>query len=336
MPRPRLKLAFSDFWADFDPQSNFFLDVLRTRFEVELSSHPDVLICSTFGHEWKAYSCFRILFTGENLPPDPRFFDASLSFEPTSGTNYYLPLYRLYACYPLAFQERTLSRSDWERKKRIGMVFSNAKSKFRTWTFHRLNRTLGVDSGGRAFNNVGGPVADKGKFLGDYRFSVAFENTRWPGYTTEKLIEAYSFGTVPLYWGNPGIAEVFNPRSFLSVEGKADFPRLLGQLETLLGDYDSFKAIYEEPLFPGNQEPEFLRSQSIAAFLETAIAGGRVRTQARPPSDLQVYQWGHLWKYREWDQKYRGWIAFLRRFSWVGYALEKTKGVLKRYLRKAA
>ncbi len=67
---PKLKVAFSDFWFGLDPERNFFTDVLRTRFDVEISSEPDVLFCSTFGDGWHGYPCPRVLFTGENIVPD--------------------------------------------------------------------------------------------------------------------------------------------------------------------------------------------------------------------------------------------------------------------------
>ena len=61
--------------------------------------------------------------------------------------------------------------------------------------FQRLSRRKRVDSGGRAFNNIGGPIPAgspaKLDFLRAYKFNLAFENASLPGYTTEKIVEAY-------------------------------------------------------------------------------------------------------------------------------------------------
>ena len=49
-----------------------------------------------------------------------------------------------------------------------------------------------------------GPAADKFKTLSKYNFAIAFENTDYPGYITEKIIHSMMAGTVPLYWGGGG------------------------------------------------------------------------------------------------------------------------------------
>ncbi len=53
-------------------------------------------------------------------------------------------------------------------------------------------------------------------FLRDYKFNICYENRALPGYTTEKIFEPMVARCLPMYWGNPLIAEEFNPRSFLN------------------------------------------------------------------------------------------------------------------------
>lgn len=49
-----------------------------------------------------------------------------------------------------------------------------------------------------------------------YRFVVAFENSIAPGYVTEKIVNAFLAGAIPIYWGNStSVATLFNPRSFI-------------------------------------------------------------------------------------------------------------------------
>ena len=45
----------------------------------------------------------------------------------------------------------------------------------------------------------------KRAFIKDYKFTIAFENQSYPGYTTEKILDAFRARTVPIYWGNPRI-----------------------------------------------------------------------------------------------------------------------------------
>jgi hypothetical protein len=42
---------------------------------------------------------------------------------------------------------------------------------------------------------------NKQQTLRVYNFVIAFENTDHPGYITEKIVDAFKAGTVPLYWG---------------------------------------------------------------------------------------------------------------------------------------
>ena len=50
---------------------------------------------------------------------------------------------------------------------------------------------------------MGGPVASKLDFDRSHKFSIVCENTAHSGYTTEKLVEAFAAGCIPIYWGDP-------------------------------------------------------------------------------------------------------------------------------------
>ena len=36
---------------------------------------------------------------------------------------------------------------------------------------------------------------------------ICFENTSKPNYFTEKLVNAYYSGSIPIYWGDPNISK---------------------------------------------------------------------------------------------------------------------------------
>ena len=52
-----------------------------------------------------------------------------------------------------------------------------------------------------------GPCDDKHELLSRYKFVIAYENTAYPGYVTEKVIDAIVAGSVPVYMGAPDIAD---------------------------------------------------------------------------------------------------------------------------------
>ena len=330
--KPRLRIAISDFWYGLNPEDNFFTNILRKRFQVIVDPNPDLLICSVFGQEWRRFPGKKLFFTGEFIPPKPEFFDFSLSFSPRSETNYYFPLYRLYGDYPHLFEPRSITEWEWSRKKPIGTVFSNQASQFRNWVFHQLNRDFGVGSGGKSFNNVGGPVPDKNQFLRAYQFSKAFENAQWSGYTTEKLAEAYGSQTIPIYWGDPLVTKVFNPESFLYMESKADYPRVLERIRHLMSDFDAYRQMYEAPPFAGNREPEFLKEENILDFLESAVA-----SPFRPkksPTNFAFYRWHSWWDYRAWGESRVPKIRFFQSISWATYLFQLFIPWMKAQIRK--
>jgi hypothetical protein len=62
-----------------------------------------------------------------------------------------------------------------------------------------------------------------------YRFNIAFENANQPGWITEKFVNAFLAGTIPIYWGSDYVYHFFNPHAFIhvnafpSLEAAADF-----------------------------------------------------------------------------------------------------------------
>lgn len=321
-----LKVGFSDFWADFDPEHNFFIDILNLRFKTEISTNPDIVFCSTFGTNWTNYECPRVFFSGENILSDTRHFDASLTFAPNSSSNYYLPLYRLYRAYDDVYKIRTINEAEWRKRKKIATVFSNNGCKFRNRAYLYFKEKLNADSGGKAYNNIGGPVKDKQKFLSQYLFSMTFENASWPGYTTEKIIEAHSFSTIPIYWGDPLVNKVFNSKAFIRVEKFGDLKKIVYKINNEYNDFNKFKEIYEQPLFPDNREPTFLTKTNIADFFEKTVANGITRSEVKP-SRQHIINWESRWKTKNINYNWR----FLFPFSNAFTILEATS---KFYLKK--
>lgn len=54
--------------------------------------------------------------------------------------------------------------------------------------------------------------------FGDYRYSVVVENMQHDRYFTEKIINCFVTGTIPIYWGARRIGDFFDERGILAVE----------------------------------------------------------------------------------------------------------------------
>ena len=105
-----------------------------------------------------------------------------------------------------------------KRKKFCAAVISNFHytDKFRLNFIKKLNKYKKVDMGGRYRNNVG-KIINKIKFLSSYKFSIAMENTEGDGYVSEKIIDSFLSGSIPIYYGSYMIDEYINPKSIILI-----------------------------------------------------------------------------------------------------------------------
>lgn len=218
-----IKIKFVDMFKGFDEQDNDFYKILSKHYNVVFSNTPDYIFYSCFGYEHLKYNCIRIFYTGECFSPDFNECDYAIGFDRIKFGDRYcrVPLYMLFQYkreYDVIKKESRFSLSDLQKKSRFcGFVYSNqfaddARSKI----FNLLSSYKEVSSGGKFLNNVGGPVPDKIEFLKNCKFSIAFENTVYPGYTTEKIVDSFVSNTIPIYYGNNDVALDFNEKSFIN------------------------------------------------------------------------------------------------------------------------
>jgi hypothetical protein len=76
------------------------------------------------------------------------------------------------------------------------------------------------------FSNRPAPCEDKLAVLGECRFALAIENAVYPGYVTEKILDAFRAGTVPVYLGAPDITDFVPAECFIDFRHFAS-PELL-------------------------------------------------------------------------------------------------------------
>jgi len=99
---------------------------------------------------------------------------------------------------------------------------------------------IGLDVYGRGYK----PVAYKLESLKDYAFSLIIENSRADYYFTEKLIDSFITGTVPIYWGCPSIGDFFNLDGMIIFEDIEDL--LLKVNDLSLEKYNDMLPIINE------------------------------------------------------------------------------------------
>ena len=222
----------SDYLPDYpgDVTKSFLIDLVR---QIDVSGDKPIVITSVFkttslssklverfvgpkkNRQSKLYqgsisskpseSHFNLWYTAENVRPilDSNF-DAFLSYDldPFSGTNQYLPLWlcRLGPTVKMANEKQislTKSRKmSSPRVKNFAVVASNPEQ-IRSYFIRSLSRNENVE----IFGKLGKKISNKNEALKDFNFNICFENDLYPGYVTEKAVEAYMSGCIPVWRG---------------------------------------------------------------------------------------------------------------------------------------
>lgn len=254
-----LKVKFVDFSSDAIKDKT--MRILKKNFhEVEISDKPDFLFYSVFGFEHLKYDCVKIFWTGENIQPDFNICDYAIGFSYMDFEDRYirLPLYNFYETdYRKALKKHIISDCEIKEKTQFcNFIYSNNNaSPQRKEFFDMLSVYKKVDSGGRYMNNIGGPVEDKYLFQKHYKFSIAFENSSTSGYTTEKILQAFSAVTIPIYWGNPNVDRDFNEGSFINCHKYKSFKDVIQVIKEIDQDAGLFKEYLLQPIDRGGNFP---------------------------------------------------------------------------------
>lgn len=103
-----------------------------------------------------------------------------------------------------------------------GLVGNNNYN-FRSDLFKKLLETdLDIDFYGYGWEGITdsrykGAFDNKEITLSEYEFSIAIENSCEKGYTTEKFFDCLLCNTIPIYFGNPNIDNIYPKDSFLKL-----------------------------------------------------------------------------------------------------------------------
>lgn len=293
-----LRIFYVDFWKDLSMENFLFTEILKKHYQVIFDDkNPEIIFCSTFGNQYLKYQCPRILFVGEPYTPDFNLYDYAIGFDHIQFMDRYLryPLYLLYEKQ----MEKALHKHEMTKEEILGkkgfcnFVVSSGggKGDNRTKIFEELSQYKRVDSGGKYKNNLPDhqPVPDKYEFQKNYKFSLAMENSKFSGYTTEKIIDAWAAGTIPIYWGNPDIMKEFNPASFIMIE---DGEEWLDRVKEIDQSDDLYVEMCKEPIYLSGQEPDI---EALEKFL-LAIVNKDRREQLVRGSARSLY--GTMYEYR--------------------------------------
>ncbi len=110
----------------------------------------------------------------------------------------------------------------------VSMIFS-----WKNWTEgHRLRHLIAQNVEGVSLYGTGAGREIEGKEEGlmDYKYSIVVENSIDDFYFTEKILDCFACGTIPIYWGCPNIGEFFNEKGIMSFSNIEDLGKIFETL----------------------------------------------------------------------------------------------------------
>lgn len=260
------KIILKSWWTGDDKRS---IEIFKQLFSNQLDIYNRIEIHSVFGNNFdKDNNVLYVQFSGESYYNDPILFN--INFIPSEDhimNNIILP----YAYYHILYNNidinPLLTRRVFNKNKTDFCLFavSNINCKERNNFFHKLSEYKKVDSCGKAMNNIGyncpGNHDDEvfGNFISKYKFMICFENKSQTNYLTEKIINAYYNGTIPIYWGSPTINKYINMDAILYLKPdftENDVTMLIEEIINLDNNDELYKNKYESIFFKDGLLPD--------------------------------------------------------------------------------
>ena len=248
----------------------------------------------------------KIFWTGENIRIDLKKCDYAFGFEyeeEINSPNYMrLPLYTYYGAGKDLTQKKNPVEIIRNKTKFCNYTYSK-DAKERTEFFKELSKYKPIDAPGKSMNNMPpiinqkhelllGPIqkieslggkftlsalisrnfgnwrADVVNFQKQYKFTIAFENSSYPGYTTEKIYHPMLANSIPIYWGNPEIGRDFNTKSFINWHEYNDHKKVVDRVIEVDTNEKKYFKMLREPYFKGNKPNKWCNQDRIVKQFE--------------------------------------------------------------------
>ena len=279
------KIVFHDWTGQVDEKDEIFFQNL---FSNIMDRYDKINVYSVMGNNEviKYPNQINIQMSGESYYRDTNMFDLNFIPAPDSSSPNVI-------IFPIAgfntlvrFNDKinslTLARNySFPKQKFCLFAVSNCGCEQRNQMFTQLSTYKTVDSCGRCMNNMGQNCPgsyfsqEYFDFVSQYKFMICFENTSQPNYFTEKLVNAYMTGTIPIYWGCPNIDEFVNTDAFLCLSPnftQQEMDQLIEKIKYLDNNENAYKEMYEKPLFKNGKIPDCFDIDKVKKQMETILS----------------------------------------------------------------
>ena len=288
-----IKICLTNFWTGFEFKGSFLENLINISCEgnfeiIKNGENADIVISSVFGNVRHAKEK-TIFLIWENRRPDFRIckYALSMDIDDYYGKNFYLPNWYNRIKWP-GFRYKLLSDNNNPhsqedlitlnsltakrnvealkyKSKFCGIVAGNPEILRMNITLFISNFYKEIDGFGYAFNKF--ERRSKRDILKKYKFCLCPENSIYPGYLTEKLLEAWDAGAVPLWSGSNANVSNINQNAFVNYQNFNKMNEFIKKVISLDQNLDEYIDIYEQPFFL--KKPEI---KPIIEFLKMSIS----------------------------------------------------------------
>jgi hypothetical protein len=72
------------------------------------------------------------------------------------------------------------------------------------------------------------------------------ENSEGDGYVSEKIVDSFISGTIPIYYGDYTIDEYINPKSFILIKNEENIEKKINYIKEIDQNYEKYTNILKE------------------------------------------------------------------------------------------
>jgi hypothetical protein len=258
-----LRIAYIDMYPGHNPSLDILTHAIRASLLditirlVGYDQDPDLLIAGPYSYDItkiKRYGAKLVLYyTGENSRPNYYYAHLSLSQDAFDycNKNHRFPFWmteidwfghdiqhkREERLDPSCLYSQNMQLEDCpelNRRSKTIVSFSSNPTTLRL-SFEEKARSAGIETEG--YGAVYGRRFEGSKYskVVGHMFCMAFENSTYPGYVTEKLFHAFRAGCIPLYWGDKEACKDFQLTPELNMaeyDNVEDFLRFIASLKS--------------------------------------------------------------------------------------------------------
>ena len=276
-----IAIDFVDFWPGFDKIYNYLTDLLLRRYSLRICRDPDFSFFPASGRATVGMAASKSSTPARTCGPTSAY--ATMPSPSTTSK-------RSPAISGCRFTHGGTMPTGWSSGKTsmygalaasktrfCNFIYGNSDATRRLEFMNKLTAYKTVDCAGTLMNNIGSTVGvfEKVDFLRDYKFTIAFENASFPGYTTEKIVHAMLADSLAIYWGNPLVHLDFNPASFVNVHDYELDEAAIDRIIALDQDEALYAQCLAEPFYPGNVINRYVDPANILAQFGRIFAAGR-------------------------------------------------------------